>query len=77
MQATEACLTNQLLARLSALKGRQVKSGHLFVHQMTDALEQLFWEVLNRPDMSDQMDTWFLDDCATFTTRQGSVSVWR
>jgi len=77
MQATEANLTRQLLARLSDLKGRQVKSGHLFVHQMTEAQEQLFWKVLNRPDMSEQMDTWFLDDCATFTARQGSVSVWR
>ena len=77
MQATEANLASQLLARLSDLKGRQVKSGHLFVHQMTDAQEQLFWKVLNRPDMSEQMDTWFLDDCATFTARQGSVSVWR
>ena len=44
---------------------------------MTEAQEQLFWKVLNRPDMSEQMDTWFLDDCATFTARQGSVSVWR
>ena len=77
MQATEANLASQLVARLSQLKGEQVKSGHLFVHQMTDAQERLFWKVLSRPDMEEELDGWQLDRCATFRYRHGSVSVWR
>jgi hypothetical protein len=75
MQATEANLTSQLLARLSVRLGKHVNSGRFFYHELTDGQAKLFHAVLKRSDMEDVLNDWLLEGCANFHHKHGQIQV--